>query len=757
MGRHSKELFPLWIFHPHEPIRVVWDAVLTTLMIFFLFEIPIQICFELRLRENHAWTRADLAIDMFLISDIVFNFHTGYFDDRFRLVSARKQIAVHYLKGGFIIDLITSLPIQYAASYGHSQTFQKIVKLIWIAYLVRLVRLLRVMRLLSKWETHCNTRSKIVRLRFAKLGTVVLVLAHSGACVWVGIANWYRHHDRTYENFNGYPEHSWIVRYENTWEQPELIKYLRALYFCYTTLTTVGYGDIGPLLPLEMVFTIFLQLCGCSLFAFLIANASSMVAGDDQRVMMIKEKIDAVREYISYRKLPAELAHRIRRHYGDAWSRNQVYKEDEIMMELPQSLREECVLFVHQELIRKIPTLSHLGKDIVPYFVSRLKPSMASEGDEVVSEGLLGNEMYFVFSGTLAITVADYNTHSKKKSEEFDELKVGSVESGDFFAGYAVVLDIVKHPASVFAESYCDLFVLSRSEFHSFQSEFPHAAAHVFFTCKQKYVALIQTIQKERKHRAELLSLMNARVTDILGSNRGNTPQQDNKTAVSKKKLIQENIRETFNPDIEFAIRSKECERLQFEMRSAPVISFGMRLKYHKALKEIKKYRDCAGNLTPTVARAKPKASSKISDLFGAGLSYEEILEDPNFPIGIVHKILAWRDRARLRIVERKFESLESELGLSFQENHSQAARTKTSTFVFPMNKSLRPSNTEISEEWKGEFSDVGELGCDNRCKQERAHIKTELQDLRKLVEGIAFNQKVMMDALVSSSDAQFV
>jgi len=66
--RPEEETYPLWIFHPHEPIRRDWDIFLGLIMIYLVVDIPIKICFEVNLPLSHPWSRAELVVDCLFFS-----------------------------------------------------------------------------------------------------------------------------------------------------------------------------------------------------------------------------------------------------------------------------------------------------------------------------------------------------------------------------------------------------------------------------------------------------------------------------------------------------------------------------------------------------------------------------------------------------------------------------------------------------------------------------------------------------------------
>jgi len=492
------ERFPLWVFHPQEPIRTTWDFFILIIMICILIEIPILLCFDIYLPVDSPLKKIDIFVDSMFFADVLFNFNTAYTNKNAQLVTSRQKIAKRYLRGMFWFDVATSIPFdRVIKSRGNISTVTKIFK---IFRLIRLLKIFRVLKVLSQWEE--NSETGAVFMRVIKCGALFLLIAHTAACFFVGIESFYRSSDHSYENYHGYHEKTWFVRFQDTWAEPQLTCYLRALYWTFTTLTTVGYGDITPLLPLEIVFTIFVQCVGCSLFGFIY-----YLTRDDTTAALIKEKMKAVREYIRYRRIPKHLGHKIHRHYKYAWKRTQVFKEEEILFELPNALRAECALFVHQDIIRKVPLFSQLGQDVVPSLASRLKPSLASKGDVVVKEGLIGDEMYVVSLGRLVVSVEIRTSFHGVSDPEYEELVIRGLKEGDYFSEYAVLMAQAKHPASVTSEGYSDIFVLQRPDFLLFGEQFPLARAEIVRQSKARYFQLVNMIMEKRRHHIFMIGL----------------------------------------------------------------------------------------------------------------------------------------------------------------------------------------------------------------------------------------------------------
>lgn len=55
-------------------------------------------------------------------------------------------------------------------------------------------------------------------------------------------------------------------------------------YFALTTLSTVGYGDLYPVSTLEMIFGIFIMLCGVAFFSFIMSSFIEIISNYDKKM-----------------------------------------------------------------------------------------------------------------------------------------------------------------------------------------------------------------------------------------------------------------------------------------------------------------------------------------------------------------------------------------------------------------------------------------------------------------------------------------
>ncbi|KAL8622333.1 hypothetical protein ACOMHN_043337 [Nucella lapillus] len=133
------------------------------------------------------------------------------------------------------------------------------MKITGILKSARLLRLLRVIRRIEQFAEYGSAMLLLLMVTFT-------LIAHWLACVFYAIANMERPLLEApiswLDGLANLMENRYIVN--DTTSGPNIkTKYITALYFTFTSLTSIGFGNVAPNTNLEKIFSIFAMMLGC--------------------------------------------------------------------------------------------------------------------------------------------------------------------------------------------------------------------------------------------------------------------------------------------------------------------------------------------------------------------------------------------------------------------------------------------------------------------------------------------------------------
>jgi len=222
--------------------------------------------------------------------DIIRNFLMQYEDiEENTVVRNLKLIAKKYIKGDFIVDIIAISRFPLNAIFKDSWDQDQLDLL----YLLRLFRLYKVLfllntqkfqNLLKKLYSRRINRSiekqplmqpmiednnRIMEqiyimyvFRVFRLVLFILSLSYFLGIIWYIITKHTTHSDDEFTFYNYY------ALEENTDYQNLVV----VVYFAFTTLSTVGFGDFNPKSEVERIVTTFILLVGVACFSYIMGQ-----------------------------------------------------------------------------------------------------------------------------------------------------------------------------------------------------------------------------------------------------------------------------------------------------------------------------------------------------------------------------------------------------------------------------------------------------------------------------------------------------
>merc|ERR1719161_973701 len=134
-------------------------------------------------------------------------------------------------------------------------------------------------------------------MKFLKLGFNLIFLAHLIACFWFYVST---HTDDTLNNCEtgmlqcDYGETTTWWKELGLEPDEKLEQYLASLYWSFTTITTVGYGDITPKNNNERIYAIIVMIGGATVFGYIIGSIAALAGQEHGLQALTKKKIGLV-------------------------------------------------------------------------------------------------------------------------------------------------------------------------------------------------------------------------------------------------------------------------------------------------------------------------------------------------------------------------------------------------------------------------------------------------------------------------------
>jgi len=408
-------------FLPHA-----WDGLVLAASILAAFAIPVRLVLDPAAQGLSLG--ADAALTLLFGADLVFRFRRQGGADRFRW-------------GWVVADLLAALPLARALGLP-------------ALGLLRLVKLSCVFSTLRNWRRRTVIHPTAVRLGFFVFW--LSLSAHWLACGWIFLGG-----TMSDPGGNGV--------------------YLNALYWCITTLTTVGYGDVTPTNAPQTIYTMFVMLLGVGVYGFVIGNVANLLSKLDSAKTHYVANMERLSGFLRYRRVPTHLQLHIFDYYRHIWENRMGYDETSVLEDLPPTLRRELSLVLKRDLVKKVSFLKDASRELVQDLCVAMRAEVYPPGDVIVQAGEVGRHIYFIGRGSVEIITPDGETVLRTLSD------------GDFFGELALIHPI-RRTATVRAVGYCDLYVLDEETFTRTLERYPDFAQS------------IRSISEERTVRTDVTS-----------------------------------------------------------------------------------------------------------------------------------------------------------------------------------------------------------------------------------------------------------
>ena len=444
---------------PDSPLLKFWACGTALILLFSAFYIPYQVCFN---NEEVEMSGTDYFIEVWFLTDILLTFFVAYENKYGLLETSHRKITKKYLTGWFIFDLIACFPFQFL-DFSDSKNYNGLLRLLRLPRLYRLVRVIRIVKMLQG-IAGSDVMESVMRgvnlhggvLRLLRFSFMVIIIVHVAGCFWYFLAWLY-----------DFEPNTWVVRAQRQGDSVGTL-YLVSIYWVFTVITTVGFGDITAANSIERIYAIIVMGFGIAFYSYTISNISSVLVSMNQRDLEYKATLSAIKDFSAETSLPKDLRDSVIsqvKHNYEA-NINSWYSKDKLLSELPTHLRTQVSANIHKALVAELGFFHNKDPGFISFVVPRLKSVAYTIGDLVYRVGDYASETFFLLKGEVILK---------------DQYGVGfkTYMKGSYFGEIEVLKRCLRAQTCQVIALKAECLVLAKDQLREVMEEFPAVAEEI--------------------------------------------------------------------------------------------------------------------------------------------------------------------------------------------------------------------------------------------------------------------------------------
>ncbi|EAS01104.2 cyclic nucleotide-binding domain protein (macronuclear) [Tetrahymena thermophila SB210] len=254
------------------------------------------------------------------------------------------------------------------------------------------------------------------------------------------------------------------------------IQYLESYYYATVTMITVGYGDITPQNPQEMIFCVFSMMICCGVFAYSINQVGNIFKQFFHLENDIKQNMKVISNYMKNKKVNQELQYQVKQYLNYYWreeSSQDVTQETKIINQLSDGLRETLLMEANKLALIDSPIFrENFSPQIIIKTIPLIKEMRFTPEEIIFDEEKIDffeGSIYFIEKGR--VEICSYYSHPIAKRQQMVN-KIIQLKSGDSF-GQISFFTGKKRTFSVRSLDFCRLLVIRRQDFIQLLQEYP--------------------------------------------------------------------------------------------------------------------------------------------------------------------------------------------------------------------------------------------------------------------------------------------
>lgn len=362
--------------------------------------------------------------DIWFITDVFLNFRTAFYTPSGHREGEPSAIARNYMKRWFVVDFVSSLPVQYVqyvvqAKDKHEGATDNL-KIVKSLRLMRLAKMLRIARLRKFVQKYAGNVSSAQWMPAISLLFIILFLCHILACAWYLAGGSYQ------ELSNGRLISGWVFQ-ELDWYSDEVdlsrtcmldaacrlelelteqsislgTRYSTSMYYVFNALEH-GFTDT------EKVVAVVSELTLGLIYGMLAGLMSSLLIVIGSGEAELQEKVVQLRQWMNSHQMPKLFQQQALAYFHRVWeTKLPVALEHEMGLALPPAMNLYMTQHMYGSALRHVPMFRSLGLEIFAELCRRVKPMLCLSGEYLMQCGDIGTDFFVLLSGELKVSEAD--------------------------------------------------------------------------------------------------------------------------------------------------------------------------------------------------------------------------------------------------------------------------------------------------------------------------------------------------------------
>ncbi|CAH8656272.1 unnamed protein product [Schistosoma intercalatum] len=396
---------PHIILH-YVAFKTTWDWLILFLTGYTAVMVPFNAAFKSKTMDDVSLLVVDSIVDVIFFIDIVLNFHTTFVGPNGEVISDATIIRINYLKGWFIVDVLSCLPYDVFNAFQPEATQSTISSLFGALKVVRLLRIGRVTRKLDQYLEYMAASLLLMISGF-------VLLAHWLACVWYSVGQ---------TDLKNGIYYGWIPRLLNDIDQgkttptnwtsgnpplPRTMTYVTSLYFTLSLITSIGFGNVSATTFGEKLVAAVFMLIGAFGYATIFGNVTTIFQGMYATRSRYHDMMASVKDFIKTHSVPKDLAERVIDYVTSTWAITKGIDTAKVLNYCPKDMKADLCIHLNRMVFNEHPAFRLASDGCLRALAVNFNTIHTAPGDLIFHQGESIDQLCFVVSGSLEVIQDD--------------------------------------------------------------------------------------------------------------------------------------------------------------------------------------------------------------------------------------------------------------------------------------------------------------------------------------------------------------